>query len=82
MLTDILIILGIKQIRLPLRGRPILFITCMIIYEPITYESGDMDTGQECQNSLKGDYDNYVQKLRKAFAVIWCKLLFCNIFIF
>ena len=52
MLTDILIILGIKQIRLPLRGRPILFITCMIIYKPNTYES--MDIGQECQNSLKG----------------------------
>ena len=42
-MLNILIILVIKQIRLPLRGRPILLITCMIIHRPITYESGDMD---------------------------------------
>ena len=70
-MLNILIILVIKQIRLPLRGRPILLITCMIIYRPITYESGDMDTGQSTQNSPKSDYDNYVQKqLRNAFAEV------------
>ena len=72
-MLNILIILVIKQIRLPLRGRPILLITCMIIYRPrpITYESGDMDTGQSTQNPPKSDYDNYVQKqLRNAFAVV------------
>ena len=70
-MLNILIILVIKQIRLPLRGRPILLITRMITYKPITYESGDMDTGQSTQNSPKSDYDNYVQKqLRNAFAVV------------
>ena len=61
----------IKQIRLPLRGRPILLITRMIIYKPITYESGDIHTEQARQNSPKSAYDNYVQKqLRNAFAVV------------
>ena len=82
-MLNILIILVIKQIRLPLRGRPILLITLMITYKPITYESGDMDTGQARQNSPKSDYDSYVQKqLRNAFAVVQCKLLFFIIFIF
>ena len=39
-MLNILIILVMKQIRLPLRGRPILLITRMITYKPITYESG------------------------------------------
>ena len=45
-MLNILIILVMKQIRLPLRGRPILLITRMITYKPITYESGDTDTVQ------------------------------------
>ena len=70
-MLNILIILVMKQIRLPLRGRPILLITLMITYKPITYESGDTDTVQARQNSPKSDYDNYVQKqLRNAFAVV------------
>ena len=64
-MLSILIILVIKQIRLPLRGRPILLITRMITYKPITYESGDMDTEQARQNSPKSDYNNHGLSMRQ-----------------